>query len=83
MDKVKNEVTIELLEASIPIPVTIPTEFVKVVKRAHPETAGTEAVEEKAEEGKGILEQAHEKMIAEGEGKADKDGGKKDGTEEK
>lgn len=80
VDKVKNEVTIELLEASIPIPVTIPTEFVKVVKRAHPETAGTEAVAEEKEEGKGILEQAHEKMIAEGEGKkaggenADKEG---------
>ena len=34
IDKSKNEVTIELLEASIPIPVTIATEFIKVVKRA-------------------------------------------------
>ncbi len=37
VDKVKGEVTIELLEASIPIPVTIATEFVKVIKRAKPE----------------------------------------------
>lgn len=33
VDKTKNEVTIELLEASIPIPVTIAMEFVKVIKR--------------------------------------------------
>jgi transcription termination/antitermination protein NusG len=32
-DKTKNEVTIELLEASIPIPVTIATEFIKVMKK--------------------------------------------------
>jgi transcriptional antiterminator NusG len=37
MDKTKNEVTIELLEASIPIPVTIATEFIKVIKRAEVE----------------------------------------------
>ncbi len=37
IDKVKDEVTIELFEASIPIPVTIATEFIKVVKRAKPE----------------------------------------------
>ncbi len=37
IDSVKGEVTIELLEASIPIPVTIATEFVKVIKRAKPE----------------------------------------------
>lgn len=34
IDKVKDEVTIELLEASIPIPVTISTEFIKVIKVA-------------------------------------------------
>ncbi len=34
IDKTKSEVTIELLEASIPIPVTIAMEFVKVIKRA-------------------------------------------------
>jgi len=32
--KTKNEVTIELLEASIPIPVTIAMEFIKVIKRS-------------------------------------------------
>ncbi len=37
IDKVKDEVTIELLEASIPIPVTIATEFVKVIKLAKKE----------------------------------------------
>jgi transcriptional antiterminator NusG len=34
VDKSKNEVTIELLEASIPIPVTIAMEFIKVIKRS-------------------------------------------------
>jgi transcriptional antiterminator NusG len=34
VDEGKNEVTIELMEASIPIPVTIATEFIKVVKKA-------------------------------------------------
>jgi len=33
IDKTKNEVTIELLEASIPIPITIATEFIKVIKK--------------------------------------------------
>lgn len=37
IDKVKDEVTAELLEATIPIPVTIATEFIKVIKRAKPE----------------------------------------------
>ncbi len=36
-DPVKEEVTIELLEAAIPIPVTIATEFVKIIKRAQKE----------------------------------------------
>ncbi len=33
IDRAKDEVTIELLEASIPIPVTIAIEFVKLIKR--------------------------------------------------
>ncbi len=33
VDAVKDEVTIELLDASIPIPVTIATEFIKILKR--------------------------------------------------
>ncbi len=40
IDKNKNEVTIELLEASIPIPVTIATEFIKVTKKGKGETDG-------------------------------------------
>ena len=35
IDKNKNEVTIELMEASIPIPVTIATEFIKVTKKGN------------------------------------------------
>jgi len=38
IDEVKDEVTVELLEAAIPIPVTISTEFVKLIKRAKTET---------------------------------------------
>jgi transcriptional antiterminator NusG len=37
IDKVKDEVTIELLEASIPIPVTIATEFIKIIKKVKSE----------------------------------------------
>ena len=37
VDKVKDEVTIELLEASIPIPVTIATEFIKILKHRQKE----------------------------------------------
>lgn len=43
VDSVKDEVTIELLEASIPIPVTIATEFIKIIKREAKE--GEEAKE--------------------------------------
>ena len=34
VDSVKEEVTIELLDAAIPIPVTISTEFVRVIKKS-------------------------------------------------
>jgi len=37
VDPVKDEVTIELLDASIPIPVTIAIEFIKIIKREKPE----------------------------------------------
>jgi transcriptional antiterminator NusG len=33
-DKVKREVTIELLEATVPIPVTVSVEFIKVLEKA-------------------------------------------------
>ncbi len=42
IDKVKDEVTVELLEASIPIPVTISVELVKLIKREKQETEDTE-----------------------------------------
>jgi transcriptional antiterminator NusG len=41
IDKVKDEVTVELLEASIPIPVTISIELLKLIKREKPETGST------------------------------------------
>ena len=56
VDAVKDEVTIELLEASIPIPVTIATEFIKIIKRAAVrETESPEKEEEKEREEKSYL----------------------------
>jgi transcriptional antiterminator NusG len=40
VDSVKDEVTIELLDASIPIPVTIATEFIKILKRVKADEEG-------------------------------------------
>ncbi len=48
IDQVKDEITVELLEASIPIPVTIATELVRLVKRES--TVPDEGEEEKKEE---------------------------------
>jgi transcriptional antiterminator NusG len=42
IDKVKDEVTVELLEASIPIPVTISTELIKLIKKGKREEAKNE-----------------------------------------
>lgn len=50
IDKVKDEATIELLEASIPIPVTISTEFLKVVKKMKLESEAKETQTYKDEE---------------------------------
>lgn len=47
IDKVKDEVTVELLEASIPIPVTISTELLKLVKRSQGSLEEIEKSEEK------------------------------------
>jgi transcriptional antiterminator NusG len=41
IDKVKDEVTVELLEASIPIPVTISVELLKLIKREKPDMEST------------------------------------------
>ena len=71
IDGVKDEVTVELLEASIPIPVTIATEFVKVIKAAKKEDRQPldlkpkeEAPAEK-EEGPSELERAVEEIRSE------------------
>ena len=61
IDSVKDEVTIELLEAAIPIPVTIATEFIKVVKKAHPEAAAEkENVADEKESEKSIFDDIKE-----------------------
>ncbi|RLJ06261.1 MAG: transcription elongation factor Spt5 [Candidatus Aenigmatarchaeota archaeon] len=49
IDKVKDEVTVELLEAAIPIPVTISSELVKLVKRHKTEPSETQETEAKKE----------------------------------
>lgn len=71
VNKIKDEVTAELLEASIPIPVTIATEFVKIIKKIKPEEGTTERQEiASAQESKddekdmltGMIEEEREKM---------------------
>lgn len=61
IDKAKDEVTVELLEASVPIPVTIATEFVKLTKRAKP----VEPEEKEEEKPKVSLPSAEELREAE------------------
>ncbi|MBU0899126.1 MAG: transcription elongation factor Spt5 [Nanoarchaeota archaeon] len=46
IDKVKEEITIELLEASIPIPVTVSVEFVKIIKKSAQKEEESEQKEE-------------------------------------
>jgi transcriptional antiterminator NusG len=58
IDQVKDEVTVELLEASIPIPVTISTELVRLVKRG---MKGIAAQKKKEEEEKEEKEKKEEK----------------------
>ncbi|RLI96792.1 MAG: transcription elongation factor Spt5 [Candidatus Aenigmatarchaeota archaeon] len=60
IDKVKDEVTIELLEASIPIPVTIATEFIKIIKKAKSDEA-SEAREHVPAPQEGSEEETEEK----------------------
>lgn len=87
VNKIKDEVTAELLEASIPIPVTIATEFVKIVKKAKPVAEEKEA-EPAEEEGKSkletLMEEEKEKMRKEGEGPEEKESeGEGEGKEKK
>ncbi|MBL7206011.1 MAG: transcription elongation factor Spt5 [Candidatus Aenigmarchaeota archaeon] len=63
IDKVKDEVTAELLEATIPIPVTIATEFVKVIKRVkHDEKLEDEEKEEKPKKKKFSLDDLKDQL---------------------
>ncbi|MBI4020973.1 MAG: transcription elongation factor Spt5 [Candidatus Aenigmarchaeota archaeon] len=71
INKIKDEVTAELLEASIPIPVTIATEFVKIIKKAHPEKID-ETAEAPAEEDKGSVFDKEELEKLEGEDQEEK-----------
>lgn len=50
IDKVKDEVTIELLDATIPIPVTIAAELVKIIKKGTGTESSDVAEKEEAEE---------------------------------
>lgn len=80
IDSVKDEVTIELLEAAIPIPVTIATEFIKVVKKAHPEAAAekeTTSAPQESESDRSIFDDIKEsaKSSAVVEGRADEGAG--------
>lgn len=52
ISKNKDEITVELLEASTPIPVTIATEFVKVIKHAK----GSDEKEEPKETEKSVFD---------------------------
>ena len=54
IDQTKDEVTVELLEASMPIPVTIATNFVKIIKKAKREES--QPAEKKEEVKKFSLE---------------------------
>lgn len=56
MDKTKNEVTIELIEATVPIPITIPAESVRVLEKEK----GEGEPEEKEEESEPESEESEE-----------------------
>ncbi|MBI4176725.1 MAG: transcription elongation factor Spt5 [Candidatus Aenigmarchaeota archaeon] len=77
IDKIKGDVTIELLEASIPIPVTISTEFVKILKKAKVEPGESKAMpvrreEEPEEEGRSIFDKSPEEIRKEDERRREK-----------
>ncbi|MFH1424673.1 MAG: transcription elongation factor Spt5 [archaeon] len=61
VDNTKNEVTIELLEATVPIPITVPAESVRVLEREGKEKKdGAEEAEEK--KGKADKEEKTEEI---------------------
>jgi len=92
INKIKDEVTAELLEASIPIPVTIATEFVKIIKKVKPaerlekvQPKVPEPLEEEEEKDKltGMIEEEEKKMKEEQKVKeaGSGEGGKAEGGE--
>ncbi len=56
IDSTKNEVTIELLEATVPIPITIPAESVRVIEKSGEETEESESEPEIKKDKKSTLE---------------------------
>ncbi len=67
LDKTKDEVTIELLEASMPIPITISTSFVKILKKAPRQEGSSEpAPTEKKEDVKKFSLEDLRKSYSEG-----------------
>lgn len=68
VDKTKNEITIELIEATVSIPITVPAESVRVIDKAKEEkeekaekAEEKKPEEEKVEIGEGALEKSTEK----------------------
>ncbi len=68
VNSIKDEVTVELLEATIPIPVTIATEFVKMIKKS----GGSQEAAPEKEEGKEEEASVFDSMEAEEEEKPKK-----------
>jgi len=60
VNKIKDEVTVELLEATIPIPVTIATEFVKMVKKAKPSKKEEKLAAPEKEDEKSVFDKVDE-----------------------
>lgn len=52
IDKTKNEITIELLEATVPIPITVPAESVRILEKGKEAEEKKEEKEEKEEKAK-------------------------------
>lgn len=86
INNIKDEITVELLEASIPIPVTIATEFVKMVKKKSSSDV-QEPVKstEKEDKDESVFDTLPEDdvSIKDGETKEKKDDNKEEGKEDK
>lgn len=64
INKIKDEITAELLEASIPIPVTIATEFVKIIKKGK-SVAPVEKLESAKEDEKSVFDTEEVEKVGE------------------